>query len=375
MTQGSLHGVRILDLSRVLSGPYCTQILADHGAEVIKVEPPAGDETRTWGPPFMGEAAAYFQGINRNKQGLRLDLSTEAGRQGLLQLLENADVLVENFKTGTMARWGLAPQMLTARFPRLVYCGISGFGADGPLGGLPGYDAAVQAMTGLMSINGAPDGSPTRIGVPVVDMVTGLNAAIGILMALHERERSGAGQLLELSLFDCALSLLHPHAANFFASGATPARTGNAHPNIAPYDVLQTRTVPIFLAVGNDHQFARLCQELGAPQLAQQPEYASNGERSRHRDSLMARLGELAAGHDGEALAQQLMSAGVPCSCVFDVRQALELAHTRHRGMVLQAGDYRGIASPIKLARTPARFRAPPPRLGEHQLAFDFLQQ
>ncbi len=370
---GALHGVRVLDLSRVLSGPYCTQILADHGADVLKIEPPAGDETRTWGPPFVGDVAAYFLGVNRNKRGIRLDLSGDEGRQTVLALLEHADVLVENFKTGTMARWGLDPRMLTERFPRLVYCAISGFGSDGPLGGLPGYDAAVQAMSGLMSVNGSPEGDPTRVGVPIVDMVTGLNAAIGILMALQERTRSGRGQQVDLSLFDCALSLLHPHASNHFASGRVPARTGNAHPNIAPYDVLPTRTSPIFLAVGNDHQFHRLCAVLGLPELAQAPDYASNRDRSVHRVALMRLLAEKTLSLDGEALAIELMRVGVPCSSVLGVDQALALDHTRHRGMLVEMGAYRGIGSPIKLQRTPPSYRRAPPGLGEHQLAFDFF--
>lgn len=370
---GALQGVRVLDLSRVLSGPYCTQILADHGADVLKVEPPDGDETRTWGPPFVGDVASYYLGVNRNKRGARLDLASEAGQQAVLELLAHTDVLVENFKSGTMARWGLSAEVLTQRFPRLVVCAISGFGDDGPLGGLPGYDAAVQAMTGLMSVNGAPAGDPTRVGVPLVDMVTGLNAAIGILMALQERERSGRGQRVELTLFDCALSLLHPHAANFFASGRTPQRTGNAHPNIAPYDILPTRTTPIFLAVGNDRQFARLCEALGAPEIARDPRYASNRERSENRLTLMAALTTQAATFDGEALAVSLMREGVPCSSVLGVDQALALAHTQHRGMVVAlGGGVRGIASPIRLARTPATYRRPPPTLGEHQLAFDF---
>lgn len=371
--KGALQGVRVLDLSRVLSGPYCTQILADHGADVLKVEPPTGDETRTWGPPFIDDVASYFQGVNRNKRAICLDLAAPSGKERVLQLLEHADVLVENFKAGTMARWGLGYEDLAERFPKLVFCSISGFGSDGPLGGLPGYDAAVQAMSGIMSVNGEAGRDATRVGIPIVDMVTGLNASIGILMALQERERSGRGQLVELALFDCALSVLHPHSANFLASGKVPQRTGNAHPNIAPYDVVDTRTAPIFLAVGNDRQFRRMCEVLGAPELADSAEFRTNRDRCQHRDALKQQLARLMGEHDGQELAQRLMLAGVPCSSVLDVHQALEHPHTRHRNMLVHVGDYSGVASPIKLGRTPATYRTAPPRLDEHQLSFDFL--
>lgn len=373
--KGALHGTRIVDLSRVLSGPYCTQILADHGADVIKVEPPDGDETRTWGPPFVGDVASYFHGVNRNKRGIALNLSTAEGRDCVLEMLAHADVLVENFKPGSMERWGLGFETLARRFPRLVYCRISGFGGDGPLGGMPGYDAAVQAMTGIMSVNGEATGEPTRVGIPIIDMVTGLNATIGILLALQERQRSGLGQLIDLALFDCGLSILHPHTASFFASGNIPLRTGNAHPNIAPYDIVQTRTTPIFLAVGNDGQFARMCEVLGAPEVADDPLYRTNRDRSTNRVSLMALLTYLMAEHDGQELAMTLMKAGVPCSSVLDIQQAVQHPHTLHRQMRVELESYKGIASPIKLSRTPATYRSPPPTLGQHQTAFHFMHE
>lgn len=369
---GALEGIRVIDLSRVLSGPYSTQILGDHGADVIKVEPPAGDETRTWGPPFVGSEAAYFLGLNRNKRGITLDLSKPEGREALLKLLQDADVLVENFKCGTMERWGIGSDILAERFPRLVYCRVSGFGADGPFGGAPGYDAAIQAMAGIMSVNGSVGGEPTRVGVPIVDLVTGLNAAIGVLLALQERTRSGRGQFVDTALFDCGLSILHPHTANFFASGKIPARTGNAHPNISPYDLVHTGTVPIFLAVGNDRQFAKLCQVLGAPQLARDSRYLSNADRSIHRVALKRALTDLMAQHDGSVLAKSLIDAGVPCSSVLNVQEAMEHPHTLHRQMVLSLDGYKGIASPIKLSRTPATYRRAPPTFGEHQLEFEF---
>lgn len=359
---GALAGIRVIDLSRVLGGPYCGQILADHGAEVLKIEPPQGDETRTWGPPFENGVASYYMGLNRNKTGMRLDLAQPEGRETLLGLLEGADVLLENFKTGTLEKWGIGHDTLARRYPKLVHCRVSGFGADGPLGGLPGYDAAIQAMTGLMSVNGEVGSEPLRIGLPVVDMVTGLNAVIGVLLALQERQRSGRGQFVEAALYDCGLSLLHPHAANWFGDGRLPGRTGNAHPNIYPYDAFRTRTVPVFLAVGNDRQFQQLCQVLGDASLASQPEYASAGARSIHRALLRQRLIELLSSRDGEALVTQLQGQGVPCAPILDVPQALNHPHTAHRGMTVSLpGGYRGLGSPIKLSRTPATYRLPPP--------------
>jgi crotonobetainyl-CoA:carnitine CoA-transferase CaiB-like acyl-CoA transferase len=372
-TPSALTGIRVVDLSRILGGPYCGQILGDHGADVLKIEPPQGDDTRTWGPPYHDhdgeQVAAYYMGINRNKRVMRLDLTQDTGRATLLALLAQADVLIENFKTGTLEGWGLGYDTLGVEFPRLVHCRVSGFGADGPLGGLPGYDAALQAMCGLMSVNGEPGGQPLRVGLPVVDMVTGLNAALGILMALQERQRSGRGQFVESALYDCGLSLLHPHGANWFADGRVPSLTGNAHPNIYPYDTVATATVPIFLAVGNDKQFRLLCQHLGAPQLADDARYASAGARSVNRALLKPALEQLTAAHDGGALAEALIRTGVPCAPVLDVPQALQHPHTAHRGMVVQmAGDpaapgaaaYQGIASPIKLGRTPASYRMAP---------------
>jgi formyl-CoA transferase len=250
-----MAGLRVIDLTRVLGGPYCTQILADHGADVIKVEPPAGDEVRDWGPPFHGEDAAYFVGINRNKRGIGLDLASEGGRAVLMKLLESADVLIENFKPGTLEKWGIGSDVLRAKFPKMVHCRISGFGADGPRGGNPGYDAIIQAMTGMIAATGSPQSGPMRIGVPLVDITTGLYAAIGILMALSERQRSGVGQFLETTLYETGLAIMHPHAANYFMHGKPPQLTGNEHPNLVPYAIFPTRTDNIFIGVGNDGTF------------------------------------------------------------------------------------------------------------------------
>jgi crotonobetainyl-CoA:carnitine CoA-transferase CaiB-like acyl-CoA transferase len=366
MSEGALAGITVIDLSRVLGGPYCTQILGDHGADVLKVEPPQGDETRGWGPPFTGDTAAYFTAINRNKRGIVLDLKQADAREALLGLLEGADVLVENFKPGTLEGWGLSVGYLAERFPRLVHCRVSGFGADGPLGGLPGYDAAIQAVTGLMSVNGDADGVPTRLGVPVVDMVSGLNAAIGVLLALQERERSGKGQFVDIALFDCGISVLHPHSANFLASRKIPGRSGNAHPNIAPYDSFPTAQGEIFLAVGNDGQFAKLCAQLGAARLAEDPLYASNRLRSENRVALKAELTVLLADREAAPLAEQLIQNGVPCGAVLTVAEALAHPHTRHRGLLYEQGDYSAVGAPVKLSRTPASLRRLPPRFGEH---------
>lgn len=362
---GALHGLRVIDLTRVLGGPYCTQALADHGADVIKLEPPGGDETRGWGPPFVDETAAYHLGVNRNKQGIVVDLSCDDGRALLWQLLEGADVFVENFKPGTLTRWGMDYERdLRPRFPRLVHCAISGFGADGPLGGLPGYDAAIQAMAGLMSVNGEGDGPALRVGLPIVDMVTGLNALAGILLALAEREKSGLGQSVDIALYDCGVSLLHPHLPNYFANGRTPGRSGNAHPNITPYDSYATGTAPIFLAVGNDRQFAKLCAHLGVPALADDPRFADNRSRCAHRLELKAALEARLAAHDCHALARDLIRSGVPCGPVQSVDAVAGHPHTVHRRMIVEMDGYRGTGAPVKLSRTPPTYRTVPPALG-----------
>jgi crotonobetainyl-CoA:carnitine CoA-transferase CaiB-like acyl-CoA transferase len=358
---GALSGVRVVDLSRVLGGPFCTQILGDHGADVLKLEPPTGDETRQWGPPFEAGLASYFIGVNRNKTGLTIDLSNDEGRAFLHKLLVDADVMIENFKPGTLEKWGLGYDTLKTAFPRLIHCRVSGFGGEGPLGGMPGYDACAQAMCGLMSVNGDKESPPTRVGLPVVDMVTGLNATIAILMAIQERHRSGLGQFLDISLFDCAISLLHPHAANYFGNGHVPQRTGNAHPNIAPYETVSTADGELFLAVGNDRQFKQLCSELGKPNLADDSRFKTNANRLANRADLHNTLAGLLKDHCAAELALQLLKAGVPAAPVLNVQEILNHPHTQHRGMVLEQDGYRGLASPVKLSRTPAKLRKLPP--------------
>jgi formyl-CoA transferase len=365
---GALAGLKVIDLTRVLGGPYCTMVLSDHGAEVIKLEPPQGDEVRDWGPPFDAAGdASYFIGINRNKRSVGLDLAKPAGRQVLLRLLEGADVLVENFKPGAMEKWGLGYEdLLRERFPGLVHCRVSGFGADGPNGGFPGYDAVLQAMTGLMSINGTADSGPTRLGTPIVDIATGLFSTIAILMALQERARSGQGQYLDMTLHDCGMALLHPHAANYFLNGRRPAPTGNPHPNLTPYSKFCTRTCEIFVAAGNDPAFRKFCAFLGMPEVADDPRFASNGARVVNRDALTAILEARFAAEDGHDLTRRMLEAGLPAGPVLHVDEAMAAPHTAHREMVTELDGYRGLGTPIKMSRTPGGTRAAPPRFAEH---------
>jgi formyl-CoA transferase len=364
---GALSGIKVIDLTRVLGGPYCTMILSDHGAEVIKIEPPQGDEVRDWGPPFHDGDASYFIGINRNKRSLALDLGMPEGKAVLLRLLEGADVLIENFKPGSMEKWGLGYQaVLEPRFPGLIHCRISGFGADGPLGGLPGYDAILQAMTGLMSVNGDASTGPMRLGTAMVDMGTGLYSAIGILMALQERARSARGQYLDMTLYDCGMALLHPQAANYFLNDKRPTGTGNPHPNLVPYDKFPTRTCEIFIASGNNGQFRKLCEIIGRPELADDPRFTNNAERIVNRDALSEQLASAFAAQDGNELALRLIRGGVPAGPVLPVDQSTAAPHTAHREMVTELDWYRGLGTPIKLSRTPGGTRATPPRFGEH---------
>ncbi len=369
---GALAGLKVIDLTRVLGGPYCTMILSDHGAEVIKIEPPQGDEVRDWGPPFSegpnGEQdASYFIGINRNKKSLALDLGRPEGKAVLLRLLEGADVVIENFKPGSMEKWGLGyEEVLSKRFPALIHCRISGFGADGPLGGLPGYDAILQAMVGLMSVNGDPTTGPMRLGTAMVDMGTGLYSAVGILMALQERSRSGLGQYLDMTLYDCGMSLLHPQAPNFFLSGKRPVPTGNPHPNLVPYDKYPTKTCEIFIASGNNGQFKKLCELIGHRAMGSDPRFASNAARQENREALTTTLRAAFAELDGHEVSLRLIRNGVPAGPVLWTDEATTAPHTMHREMVTELGDYKGLGTPIKMSRTPGGTRSAPPRFGEH---------
>jgi crotonobetainyl-CoA:carnitine CoA-transferase CaiB-like acyl-CoA transferase len=366
--QGSLVGLRVLDLSRVLAGPLCAQMLSDHGADVIKVEAPQGDETRLLGPPFVEPGqAAYFSAINRGKRGLSLDLSKPADRAILEALLVNADVLIENFVPGTMAKWGLGyDESLATAFPKLIYCSISGFGGSGPLANLPGYDAVLQAMCGLMSINGDPQAGPTRIGVPVVDQVTGYNAFSGIMMALWARIRTGQGQRVEATLFDSALSMLIPHAANWMNSGNTPALTGSAHPNIPTYNRFKVGDGQIFLGIVNEGQFKKFCKHIQREDLLSNPLFNSNASRMTNREALRHEMEVALKGFSRAELCKDLMALGVAAGPVHTVPEAFQQPHTAAREMFIQRDDYQGVGLPIKLSKTPGSAGVRPPRLGEH---------
>jgi formyl-CoA transferase len=365
---GALAGLRVVDLTRVLGGPYCTMVLSDHGAEVIKLEPPQGDEVRDWGPPFDSAGdASYFVGVNRNKRSVGLDLSKPAGKEVLLRLLEGADVLVENFKPGSMEKWGLGYEaVLSKRFPRLIHCRVSGFGGEGPLGGFPGYDAVLQAMVGLMSINGTETSGPTRLGTPIVDIATGLFSTIAILMALHEREKSGQGQYCDMTLHDCGMALLHPHAANYFLSDKRPKATGNPHPNLVPYSKFKTKTCEIFIAAGNDPAFRKFCEFLGIPDVAKDERFATNGARVINRDALTEILEKRFSTEDGHDLTRRMLTVGLPAGPVLHVDEAMAADHTAFREMVADIGDFRALNTPIKLSRTPGGARTRPPRFNQH---------
>lgn len=357
----SLTGLKVLDLSRVLAGPLCTQMLGDHGAEVIKVEPPIGDDTRRWGPPFVSEdMSAYYSAINRNKANICLDLSSDDGQSVLDLLLANSDVVVENFKAGTLARWGFSDDHLHERFPDLIVARITGFGANGPMGGMPGYDAVAQAFGGLMSINGEADGPALRVGVPVVDMVTGILAFSGILLALNARHRTGKGQIVDCTLADTAVSLLHPHSASNLVDGRVPVRTGSAHPTVAPYDTFETQDGQVFIGVGNDRQFETLTQLLGMPELADDARFRSNSDRLANIGELTELLGAKTVGQAKDAFAKDLLARGVPASAVRNVGEVLRDEHVRHRQMVVEKDEYRGVGIPIKLSHTPGAVHTTP---------------
>ncbi|MDP6537504.1 MAG: CoA transferase [Gammaproteobacteria bacterium] len=365
--KGALTGKLIIDLSRVLGGPYCTQILGDHGAEVIKIEPPRGDETRDWGPPFHEGDSAYYIGVNRNKRSMGLDLTGEAGRAVLLRLLEKADVLIENYKPGTMEKWGLGYEaVLKEKFPTLIHCRISGFGSGGPWGGFPGYDAIIQAMAGWFSVNGETGSSPTRLGLAAVDMGTGLYAAIAILMALAEREQSTLGQYLDMTLYDCAVSLMHPHVPNYNFSGKIPGPTGNAHPNISPYDTFRTKTVDIFIGAGNNRAWAKLCEALQRPDLTGDARFINNIDRVNNRDELTIEIESSLSQLDGHEFCDTLARAGLAVGPIHNTQQVVDHPHTHHRGMSIEQDWYKMSGTPIKFSRTPGSIRHLPPKYGEH---------
>ena len=369
---GPLAGITILDLTRVLSGPYCTMMLADMGARVIKVEQPGrGDETRAWGPPFPGGESAYYLSVNRNKQSITLDFKHAAGRRLMEQLVARADVLVENFKPGTLERQGLAYDQLAERYPRLVYCSVSGFGQTGPRRALPGYDAVIQAEGGLMSITGPGDGPGFRLGVAIADIVAGMFAAHGIVLALYARERTGLGQLVDVAMLDSVAALLTYQAGIYFATGQAPHRMGNRHPTIVPYETFDTADGAIVIAVGNDEQWRRFCTVLELPDLAEDPRFATNRSRVTAHDELHPLLDRRVRTRTRDEWIERLSAAGIPCGAVKDLGQVLNDPQLVARDMIEQlshskVGALKLLGVPIKLSGTPGRVASPPPRLGEH---------
>ncbi|HEX2315526.1 MAG TPA: CoA transferase [Thermomonospora sp.] len=375
MTTGALTGLVIADFGRVLAGPYATMLLADLGAEVIKIERPGtGDDTRAWGPPFADGEATYFLAVNRNKRSVVLDLRDDGDREAARSLAARADVVVENFRPGTMERLGLGYEDLRPLNPGLVYCSVTGFGAaEGAH--LPGYDLLVQAMGGLMSVTGEPDGAGTKTGVALVDVITGLHAAVGILAALRHRDRTGEGQRVEVSLLTSLLSALTNQASAYVAAGVVPKAMGNRHPSITPYEVLAAKDRPLVLAVGNDRQFRALCERLGRPSLADDPRFATNTARVAHREDLLAALAGPLAARTADEWFEELTAAGVPCGPINDLAAAFDLAD--RLGLAARVGidDPRRaapvaqVANPIRLGATPAAYRTAPPRLGEDTAA------
>lgn len=369
----ALGGMRVLDMSRVLAGPFATQIFADLGADVIKIEHPIrGDDTRTWGPPFVQGESAYFMSVNRGKRSVAVDLKTEAGQRIIRELAAKSDVLIENMKPGDMARYGLDYEQLSRIHPGLVYCSITGFGETGPMSHLPGYDFAVQAMSGIMSMTGVPDGEPMKVGVAWIDILTGLYAVIAIQAALRVREATGAGQHIDLSLWDVGLAAMANLAGAYLASGEEPARHGNAHAQIVPYDLFATADGYIVIAVGNDAQFVRFADVIGSPELARDERFRTNPGRVRHRKTLIPLLAQALRTRNTEQWLGPLGEAKVPAAPLWGLHAAFtsELAKARNARWTVEhpvAGNVDLTASPLQhMSGTPATPTAPPPLLGEH---------
>lgn len=388
LTPAALHGIRVLDLSRVLAGPWCTQTLADLGAEVIKVERPrsgrhpGGDDTRGWGPPFLKDAqghdtaeAAYFLGANRNKRSIAVDISKPAGQALIRRMAAACDVLVENYKVGDMARYGLDAASLLAECPRLVYCSITGYGQTGPYRDRAGYDYAVQGAGGLMSVTGErddlPGGGPQKVGVAVADLFTGMYATVAILAALRHRDATGQGQAIDMALLDTQVAMLANLGANYLVTRQAPRRAGNAHQNIVPYQVFEVADGHVILAVGNDGQFERYCAVAGCAELARDPRFARNADRVRHRETLVPLLAERMRTRTRAEWLASLDAAAVPCGPINDLADVFADPQVRARGMTVSVPHplqpaLELVASPMKLSATPVTVRRPPPLLGEH---------
>lgn len=367
-----LSGITVLDLTRVMSGPYCTLQLADMGARVIKVEHPSrGDDTRAWGPPFASGESVYFLSVNRNKESLTLDFKHPEGRRILEGLLQRADVLVENFQPGALERLALDYPSLADRLPRLIYASISGDGHTGPSKDLPGYDAVAQAEAGLMSITGDPDGPPFRLGLPIADLVAGLFAAQGIILALLERASTGRGRHVDISMFDSVAALLTYQAANYLATGDNPPRMGNAHASIVPYGTFEVRDGQLMLAVGNDDQWRRFCAVASLQELAADPRFATNPQRVANRHQLLPMVSRVLKTRDREEWTALLRQATVPCGPVRTIGEMVADPQLAARQMIVSiahptAGDVRVMGNPVRMSGNASRADAPPPRLGEH---------
>jgi crotonobetainyl-CoA:carnitine CoA-transferase CaiB-like acyl-CoA transferase len=366
-----LHGIRVLDLSRVLAGPYCTMVLGDLGADVIKVESPEGDETRTWGPPFAEGESAYYLCINRNKRSIVVDFKTGEGRADLRRLIGESDVLVENFRPGTLSRFALDFESASALNPALIYCSISGFGQTGPLRDKPGYDFMIQAMGGLMSITGEPDGVPMKVGVAVADLFAGQNAVIAILAALQARTQTGRGQHLDISLFDSQVGMLTNVASNYLISGNLPKRYGNAHANIVPYQSFRASDGWFVIAVGNDRQFAKMCEVIGKSELARDSRFTENAGRVEHREALIACLQPVLLTRTVVDWLSALETAGIPCGPINTLDKVFAEPQVGARGMLILMkhpgiGQLPLVGSPLKFSDTPVEYKLPPPGLGEH---------
>ena len=380
---GPLAGIRILDLSRVLAGPWATQTLADLGADVVKIErPEGGDETRAWGPPYLKDReghdtseSAYFLSTNRGKRSMAVDLRSAAGQRLVHELALQSDVLVENFRVGALKKFGLAWEDLAPLNARLIYCSISAFGQTGPLARESGYDAMIQGMSGLMSITGIPDGEPgagpQKVGVAVADLMTGLYAVIAIVGALYEREHSGLGQHIDLALLDTQLACLANQALGYLVSGQAPRRRGSAHPSIVPYQAFAAADGHLMLAIGNDRQFAAFCEVAGEARLARDPLFATNAERVAHREILVARIGALMKSRATRDWIEALSAAGVPCGPINDIGQALTEPQARAREVEISLPHALGVPAPglrnpIRYSRSALEHALPPPLLGEH---------
>ena len=376
---GPLANVRVLDLSRVLAGPWAGQNLADLGAEVIKIErPQAGDDSRAFGPPWVKDRAgrdtsdsAFFTSANRGKKSVTVNIAHPAGQSIVRELARISDVLIENYKFGDLARYGLGYEQLKALNPRLIYCSITGFGQTGPLRAQPGYDFMIQGMGGMMSVTGEPDGEPQRAGVPVADIITGMYASIAICAALAHRAQSGLGQHLDLALLDSQIALLAYQNTNYFSTGTPPTRIGNLHPNIVPYQPFHTADGEVIIACGNDNLYRKMCEAAGCVELAEDPRFASNGKRVENRVELTRLLREIFARRSTREWLKVLEAAGVPNGPINDVAQVFEEPQVRARGVRVEldhpvAGKLPTVASPMRFSATPLEHRAPPPLLGEH---------